>query len=153
MLQRRHDLVPQLVACVNGAADHERSVQVALAQYRSTQSLGADDASRAAAQQSEALHDVFAVAEGYPSLHADATFAHLQSSLADTEDRIAAAREFYNESATTLRDRVHTFPGVLLARFGDFDDRPLFAAAGFERSVPSVELELPTDGAAGSEQA
>lgn len=143
MLQRRHDLVPRLVACVNGAAAHERQVQVSLASYRSTTSADAGAGAREASEQSSALRQVFALAEASPTMQSDVNFTHLQASLADTEDRIAAAREFYNESATTLRDRTHTFPGVLLAKFGEFADRPLFAADGFERTVPSVHLDVP----------
>ena len=144
MLQRRHDLVPRLVACVNGAVAHERRLQVSLAEYRSTRSMDAGAGETAGDAQSAVLGQVFALVEAYPDLQTNVNFTHLQATLSDTEDRIAAAREFYNASATALRDRTHTFPGVVLVRFGEFADRPLFAADGFERTVAPIRIAVPT---------
>jgi hypothetical protein len=136
MLARRHELVPLLVAVVAGARDHEGTLQAALAELRDPAHLDARDASTVATAQTELLRAVIARAETYPELQIDANFVALQQRLSDVEDRIAAARSFYNDSVNHLRDRLGTFPGVLVARYVRGRDVGLFAAEGFERVVP-----------------
>ena len=139
MLQRRHDLIPQLAACVKAAGAHESEVLTNTTTLRSG-AIAMADATNEATLQHDAIAPLIACAEGYPSLQADASFVRFQHSLSDTEDRIAAAREFYNDSATTLRTRSDAFPGILVNRFSDFTNRPLFAAQGFDRTVPHLNL-------------
>ncbi|MFM7253232.1 MAG: LemA family protein [Ilumatobacteraceae bacterium] len=122
-LSRRAALVPQLVGAAVGYAEHERLTQSEIAAMRSTDVAG-----------------VSALAERYPQLAADSVFAALFDELTDTETRIAAAREYFNDSVTVLRDRLHTFPGVLLvavARGGRFGSRDLLVA-GAERETVRV---------------
>ena len=139
MLQRRHDLIPQIAACVKAATAHESDVLVDVAELRDG-AIRAEEASKQAEAQGAALTTLMGRAEAYPLLTTDASFVQIQHSLSDTEDRIAAARDFYNESVTTMRTRTGSFPGVLVAKFGEFTMRPLFAAEGFERTVPHVDL-------------
>src|SRR5262249_33524862 len=138
MLQRRHDLIGNLVEVVRGYAQHEQQLQEQLAALRSGARTDVATADADASEQTAVAREVFARAEAYPALKADDAFTRLQHALADAEDRIGAAREFYNESVTAMRDRTHTFPGSLLARFGDFGDRPLFEPDAFERSTERV---------------
>ncbi len=136
MLARRHELVPKLVAVVAGARDHEATLHAEVAALRHPAHLDARDASTVATAQTELLRTVIARAEAYPELRSDANFVALQQRLSDIEDRIAAARSFYNDSVNHLRDRLGTFPGVLVARYVHDRDAALFAADGFERAVP-----------------
>jgi hypothetical protein len=142
-LRRRHDLIPNLQRAVASHAAHEQSTQVGVTEARAAvaEAGPADEAaalSDEAEVQTRALRTILAVAEGYPDLTADASFARLQRELADTEDRIAASRSFYNDSLTILRDRQQRFPGSLVANRVPLEHRDLIDARGFERTVPNV---------------
>jgi hypothetical protein len=142
-LRRRHDLVPALQRCVAAHAAHEEATQVGLAEARTAvaESTPADEAaalSDEAEVQTRALRSILARAEAYPELTADASFARLQRELADTEDRIAASRAFYNDSLTIVRDRQQRFPDSLVAKRIVLRHRDLIDARGFERTVPEV---------------
>jgi hypothetical protein len=135
-LKRRHDLIPRLVACVKGASGHEQETQEKLAALR-TQGLkgsSVQNASENAGVQSRALGTIFALAESYPDLKTDTNFASLQKELADTEDRIALAREFYNGTVEAVNTRIATLPDVLVARLTGFKEQSYFAADGFEKT-------------------
>ena len=136
MLQRRHDLIPRLLACVEAAGVHETQLHEQLAELRNG-AITPDIATQEVATQTAILQAVIARAEAYPDLQTNANYTQLQTALRDTEDRIAAAREFYNENVTKLSDGAQSFPGLLVARFGPFTAPPLFAAAGFNRVAPS----------------
>lgn len=139
-LRRRHDLIPRLVASAQAYADLERDAQLTLAAIRSGTWDGSDHAvpdpdevraaSAAATEQAAAAQSLVALRESYPELGADAVFADLFDQLVDTEDRIAAARGFFNESVLALRQRTDTFPGTVLARGGRFERRELFTLDG-----------------------
>lgn len=131
-LERRHDLVPQLADCVAAHAEHERTLLEIVASARAA-------APTDAAQQTEQLRTVLARAEDLPDLNADESYQRLMDALADTENRIAGSRGFYNESLTLLRDRSQAFPGVLVARFVRPTHHDVAAAEGFERTVPALE--------------
>ena len=122
-LSRRAVLIPQLTSVAIAYAEHERLTQSEVASIRSTEASG-----------------IPILAERYPQLAADTVFARLSGELADTETRIAAAREYFNDSVTVLRDRLRTFPGLLLvavARSGRFGSRELLVA-GAERATVRV---------------
>jgi LemA protein len=146
-LQRRHDLIPNLVQTVQAYATHERQVfddiaraRAAAVQVRST--AGDDRAQRATAENalSRAVVGVVAVAEGYPQLKASANFLALQRELVETEDRIAAGRRFYNGNVRALNTRVQAFPSNLVARTFHFG-----AAEYFELDDPSARQAVAVD--------
>jgi LemA protein len=117
-LQRRYDLIPNLVTTVKAYASHEQAVFDEVTRAR-TMAVGTTGlvASQAAAEQPlvEGLRRLFAVAEGYPALKASAHFLDLQRQLAATENRIQAARRFYNANVAAFNRRVQAFPSNLLA--------------------------------------
>lgn len=129
-LQRRHDLIPQLVSVVRAYAEHERTVLEQLAQARETAAAhrSGGPAERQPYEESVglALRTVVARAEAYPDLKASANFLQLQDELTHTEDRIAASRRFYNGNVRALNTRVGTFPSNLVAASFGFTRRDFF---------------------------
>ncbi len=124
-LKRRHDLVPNLVEAVKGYAAHERQTLEAVVSARDRAAAAAGTPGQQARQEQELVTSVnrlLAVAEGYPDLKASANFLELQRELANTEDRIQAARRFFNANVRDLNTRVAVFPSSLVA--GMFGFRP-----------------------------
>ena len=141
-LRRRADLVPNLIETVKGYAAHERGVLEQLAASRAASLSAGDVPGRGAAEQAMqgALQRLFAVAEAYPQLKADANFRQLQTELAEIEDQLQMARRYYNAVARDMNTRVESFPGNLVAeRFG-FAPAPYFDLAGDDaaRAAPKV---------------
>jgi LemA protein len=130
-LQRRHDLVPRLVTAVEAAAAHERSLLVELAR-RNDAALHAphtpDAASEFEPPVADAIARVVALRERYPELNSQQNFLELQHQLAITEDRVAAARRFYNTRVEELNRRVEAFPSGLVARRHGFAKAAFFDA-------------------------
>jgi LemA protein len=127
-LRQRHDLIPNLVETVKGYATHERGTLEAVVQARnSAVSAQGQDAKVAAENQlSGALGKLFALAEAYPDLKANANFQQLQTELSDIENKLAAARRFFNNAVSEYNSRIQQFPAALLAaRFG-FTPRTFF---------------------------
>jgi LemA protein len=131
-LNRRHDLIPNLVETVRGYAAHERGVFEAVTQARAAaQSLQSGSAGPAAQGQAEgvlqqALGRLMAVVENYPQLKANEQFIALQQQLAETEDRIAAGRRFYNANVRALNTRVEAFPSAVIASMFHFEKAQYF---------------------------
>jgi len=128
-LQRRYDLIPNLVETVKGYAAHERETLEAVVRARATaQATDGSPAEQAAAEGPlvGALRQLFAVSEAYPALRANENFLQLQHELAVTEDRLQAARRFYNANVQELNRRVESFPSNLIARQWDFTQEQYF---------------------------
>jgi len=139
-LQRRASLIPNLVEAVKGYAEYERGTLDQVVRARAA--LGAAGGPRAAAQADAALTGAlttfFALAEAYPDLKANERFAQLQTDLADTENQIAYARNYYNGAVELYNTRVQTVPGLLVARPFGFAPAEFFTAEAAARDAPAA---------------
>jgi LemA protein len=144
-LQRRLDLIPNLVETVKGYAAHERGTLDEVIQARNGAAAARGPASQAAAndQLSGALNRLFAVAEAYPDLKANENFLQLQEELSGTESRIAFARSHYNETAQYFNTKIAVFPTVLVAKMGSFPAREYYKADEPAAQAPKVSFEAP----------
>ena len=140
-LQRRADLIPNLVETVRGYAAHERGVfdEVTRARAAVQQAGSPGAAAEANAGLTVALGRLFAVAEAYPDLKASENFSQLQDDLTDTEDKISAARRYYNATVMRFNTVVQSIPWVLFARPLGFREREFFSAEG-DTAVPQVSF-------------
>src|SRR2546429_2594874 len=144
-LKRRHDLIPSVVAVVQGHAGYERSTLEALTQARSRAIQAATAGGPATRAREEdplgnALGRVFAVAEAYPELRAVASFAGLQTTLTDVEDHLQNARRYYNAVVRDFNTAIAQFPANLIAAPLAFRPREFFGIDDpAERAVPRVE--------------
>jgi LemA protein len=141
-LKRRNDLIPNLVETVKGYAAHERGVfeEVTAARAAVAQASSPGAAAAADGILGQALGRLFAVAEAYPDLKASQNFIELQSELTDTEDKIAAARRYYNATVLAYNNATQTFPSLLLASSFGFSQREFFEAEAGDRELVAVEL-------------
>jgi LemA protein len=144
-LTRRHDLVPNLVESVRGYMTHERETLDAVTQARSqavSMTAGADIATRAVAEMalSGAVKNLFGVAERYPTLKASQNFLLLQEQLTSTENRIAFARQHYNELVRQYNTALAEFPRNLVAGMFGFSPSQMFAADAGDRANVQVKV-------------
>ena len=141
-LKRRNDLIPNLVETVKGYAAHERGVFEEVTNARSAVARAQSPAEAGAAdsQLGQALGRLFAVAEAYPDLKASQNFLELQGELTDTEDKIAAARRYYNATVLAYNTAIQTFPSLLLAGPLGFRAREFFDAPEGERGPVAVSF-------------
>jgi LemA protein len=140
-LQRRGDLIPNLVETVRGYAAHERGVFEEVTKARAALQHAATPAAAGEANDilSAALGRLFAVAEAYPELKASQNFLRLQDELTDTEDKISAARRYYNSTVMHYNTGIQSLPWVLVAKPLGFREREFFAAEG-DTSLPEVSF-------------
>jgi LemA protein len=140
-LQRRADLIPNLVETVRAYAAHERAVFEEVTRARSQLQQAGSPGTAAEANDilTAALGRLFAVAEAYPDLQASANFLELQEDLTDTEDKIAAARRYYNATVNRYNTGIQSIPWVLVARPLGFHDREFFSAEG-DTALPQVSF-------------
>jgi LemA protein len=135
-LKQRHDLIPNLVETVKGYAAHERGTLEAVVNARNAAVAAQGPAQQAAAENTltGALRQLFALAEAYPDLKANQNFQQLQAELADIENKIAAARRFFNNAVQEYNTGIQQFPAALFAGALGFHERTFFDV-GDERAV------------------
>lgn len=149
--QRRADLVPNLVATVKGYATHEQETLEGVVEARAKATQITIDPANATPEQlaayqaaqgelSQALGRLLAVAENYPDLKANENFRDLQSQLEGTENRIAIARQQFNDAARQYNQKVRRFPGNIIAGMFGFEKKPYFEAEESAKAAPKVEF-------------
>ena len=141
-LQRRCDLIANLVETVKGYAKHEKeTLEAVISARNATVSADSPDKKMKANNVlSGALRQLFAVAESYPDLKANANFAHLQATLEDTENKVSYARQSYNDCVLNYNNAIQTFPGVIFAGIFQFKPRTGFEASNESRQAPKVQF-------------
>jgi LemA protein len=137
-LKRRYDLIPNLIETVKGYASHERELfeKVTQARTAAMSATGLKDKGDAENALSGTLKSLFAVAENYPDLKASTNFLELQRELTDTEDKIQAARRFYNTNVRDLNIKIESFPANLVAGSFGFKEMELFQTANEAEKQP-----------------
>jgi LemA protein len=141
-LKRRNDLIPNLVETVKGYAAHEKSTFDAITEAR-TKVSGASstaEAMNASNELSGALGRLFAVAEAYPQLRANANFLQLQTELAGTENKISVTRQLYNSATANYNTKLQTFPTNLIAGMMGFKEADFFETPEAEKAVPKADF-------------
>lgn len=143
-LKRRADLIPNLVETVKGYAEHERGVfqRVTEARAATINAQGPKEAAQAENMMQDALKSIFAVAEAYPQLQASQNFLQLQGELVDTEDKVQAARRFYNGGVRELNTRIQLFPNNIFAKNLGFSERDFFEVADREAIAEAPRIQF-----------
>lgn len=145
-LQRRNDLIPNLVSTVKGYASHEEEVFTEIANARaklagSIESGNIDEISSANASLDSALGKLLAISEAYPELKANEQFTALMDELAGTENRISVARQYYNEKVSAYNRKVQHLPTNFVATIFGFSPMPYFEASEVAHEVPTVNFD------------
>lgn len=145
-LKRRADLIPNLVEAVKGYAAHEKQVFQDVTEARSNvlaaTNKGPAETAQAENQFEQALKSLFAVSEAYPQLRASENFQQLQNELVDTEDKIQAARRFYNGGVRDLNTRIQQFPANLVAGMFNFKSKEFFEVEDMASVEKPVEVKF-----------
>ncbi|OIP94961.1 hypothetical protein AUK40_06480 [Candidatus Wirthbacteria bacterium CG2_30_54_11] len=141
-LKRRYDLIPNLVESVKGYASHEKTVFENVTKARTAAMSAGSVAEQADANNmlSGTLKTLFAVAEAYPDLKAQASFQQLQTELSDTESKIAYARQFYNSNVLSYNTQIQVFPAVIFAGMFGFKAEEFFAAEEAAKEAVKVSF-------------
>jgi len=141
-LKRRYDLIPNLVEAVKGYVKQEKEVltQVTEARTKAMAAQAPHDKAQAENMLSQTLKSLFAVTEAYPDLKSSANFLELQRELTDTEDKVQAARRFYNGNVRDLNIKIETFPTNTIAGMLHYAKREFFEAAEDEKEPVKVEF-------------
>lgn len=141
-LKRRADLIPNLVETVKGYAKHEKGVLEGVTNAR-TQLMNADTVEKKAKADnalSSTLKSLFAVSENYPDLKANQNFLQLQEELAGTENKVAYARQFYNDIVMRFNTKIQTFPNNIFSKILGFNEQEAFKATEAERKNVKVSF-------------
>lgn len=141
-LQRRFDLIPNLVETVKGYSLHENNVLEKITSARSgyMNAQTAGEKMEADNQLTSTLKTLFAVAENYPELKANTNFLHLQDELRATEDKVAFSRQFFNDSVTMYNNSLQLFPSNIIAKLFGFQEEGLFKTEDAARVAPKVQF-------------
>ncbi len=141
-LQRRFDLIPNLVETVKGFATHEKELLENVTASRSGyMSAGSNEEKLAMNNQlTSTLKSLFAVVENYPQLKADTNFLKLQDELSETEEKVAYSRQFYNDAVTIYNNKIQMFPANLIAGMFGFKEEALFDAAEAADEAPQIRF-------------
>lgn len=141
-LKRRVDLVPNLVETVKGYAKHEKDTFENVIKARNSFNSATTPAEEmsASGELSKALGKLFALAEAYPDLKANENFLNLQEQLREIEEKIAYARQFYNDTVLTLNNKVEMFPSNIIANMFHFSKEKFFEVEEADRKVPEVKF-------------
>ncbi len=142
LLKRRYDLIPNLVNTVKGYAKHEKTTLDEVIKARNQYATATTNSEKMEASNviSGTLSRLFALAENYPDLKANENFISLQTELSETEDKIAYARQFYNDTVMMYHDKLRVFPSNIVASMFHFKDEKYFEVAEEEKENPKVEF-------------
>jgi len=141
-LKRRFDLIPNLVETVKGYAKHESETLENVVKARNTYLAAStpEGQMEADGELTKAISKLFALTEAYPDLKANENFVTMQNDLRDTEDKIAAARQFYNDTVLKYNDQVAMFPSAIIANMFNFKEEAYFKATDAERENVQVKF-------------
>jgi len=141
-LKKRADLVPNLLESVKGYMKHEKAVitEVTNARKALVGATTIEGKAKAGAQLESALKSIFAISENYPQLRANENFLHLQQELTSIEEKVAYARQFYNDGILSYNNACTTFPGKLFASIYGRKEKPFIKITAEERTVPKVSF-------------
>lgn len=141
-LRKRADLVPNLVKTVKGYAKHERRIMTEVTKARETllKAPSIEKRMKAGQELQGALKSIFALAENYPQLKANENFLHLQQELAAIEDKVAYARQFYNDSILSYNNSIQSFPGNFFAGLYGKKKKEFLKIPAEARAVPNIEF-------------
>ncbi len=142
-LQRRFDLIPNLVETVKGYMTHEKDTLTKVTELRASWSDAktVEDKAKLEGELSNTLKTIMAVAENYPNLKADQSFNNLQAELSDTENKISYSRQFYNDTVTIYNTKLETFPSNLVASMFGFKASTLFNVES-EEAKKAVKVQF-----------
>lgn len=142
LLKRRADLIPNLVETVKGYASHEKETLDAVisARNKAVSATTPEEEMKANGELTGALNRLFALTEAYPELKANTNFMDLQNNLKETEDKIAYARQFYNDAVLKYKNKLEMFPSNIIAGLFHFQKEAFFEATETEKEVPKVQF-------------
>ena len=141
-LQRRFDLIPNLVETVKGFATHEKELLENVTASRNGYAHASSNGEKMAMnnQLTSSLRSLFAVVENYPDLKANTNFLKLQDELSETEDKITYSRQFYNDAVTIYNNKIQMFPGNIIAGMFGFREEELFNTEDEAKAAPKVQF-------------
>ena len=141
-LKRRFDLIPNIVETVKGYAKHENNTLKGVVEARNKFNVAStpEDEMKASNELTGAVRQLFALSEAYPELKANQNFIELQKSLEETENKISTSRQFYNDTALTLNNKVEMFPSNIIAKLFGFKKEAFFEAEPEAKNAPKVSF-------------